>query len=510
MQEGLRVLATTKIEHKIVALSVIVAVPLWGIDAAIDVFIFKHGAFLDELFFKVSPHEIYFRTFIFCSFILFGLVISRMVAKCNQVEKKLEKHSAAIESSMDGIAIYDPEGEYLYVNQAYAAVNGYEGPAEIVGKNCKIAYDQKEYQRIEQAIMPVLQKSRKWRGELIARRKNGSIYFQEASITLLEEGGRTCIVRDITWRKRSEERLHRSERFLNTIFNSIRDPFCIFDSDFRIIRVNEAYAQMKNRPAEELIGMKCYEVLAERDTKCEGCVVGKTLDSADPCAKDKLVTRHDGTEIWMEIYTYPILEEDGKVSHVIEYTRDITERRKTEDEKRRLIEKLEHLSKTDGLTGMINRRALTDSLAYEIDRAKRYGSELALILCDVDNFKEINDTYGHDAGDRALQTLSATLKTILRKIDIAGRYGGDEFMIILPETTVRGAESLAEKLLSAVRENELKLPDEKLIHLSMSIGIAGLEADWKGENIDSFVKRADDAMYVSKQGGKDRVSIVNV
>ena len=502
--------AAYKIEHKIVTLSVIAALSVWSIDAMIDAFFFKQDSLLDELFFDVSSHEIYFRALFICSFILFGLVTSRMVAKRSEVEKKLEKNSAAMESSMDGIAVYNAEGEYIYVNQAYAEVNGYESPAEIVGKNCKIAYDQKEFQRIEQAIMPVFHKGRKWRGELVARRKNGSTYFQEASITQLEDKGRICIIRDITWRKRSEERLHRSERFLNTIFDSIRDPFCIFDSDFRIIRVNEAYAQMKNQPVEKLIGMKCYEVLAERDNMCGGCVVGKTLDSADPCAKDKLVALRDGTELWMEIYTYPILDEDGKVSHVIEYTRDITERRKTEDEKRRLIDKLDHLSQTDGLTGMINRRALTDCLAYEIDRAERTHSELALILCDVDNFKEINDTYGHDAGDRALQTLAATLKTILRKIDIAGRYGGDEFMLILPETTVRGAERLAEKLLSAVRDTELRLADGKHIRLSMSIGIAGLEADSEGENIDSFVKRADDAMYASKQGGKDRVSVVNV
>jgi diguanylate cyclase (GGDEF)-like protein/PAS domain S-box-containing protein len=498
-----------KIEHKIVMLSVIVGLAMWCFDALLDALIFKRDSFLDELFLDVSPHEVYFRSLFAITVVLLGLAISRIVAKRNLTEDKFKKHSAAIESSMDGIAIYDATGAYLYVNQAYAAVNGYGSPQEIIGKTCHIAYDEKEYERIEQTIMPRLQKNKKWRGELIARRKNGSAYFQEASITMLDDGGRVCIVRDITWRKRSEERLQRSERFLNTIFNSIRDPFCIFDSDFRILRVNEAYAQMKNKPAEKLIGMKCYEVLTGRDSMCEGCVVGKTLDSADPCAKDKLVTLQDGTEIWMEIYTYPILDEEGKVSHVIEYTRDVTERRKIEDEKRRLIGKLEHLSKTDGLTGMINRRALTDSLAYEIDRAKRYGSELTLILCDVDNFKEINDTYGHDAGDRALQTLSATLKTILRNIDIAGRYGGDEFMIILPETTVRGAESLAEKLLSTVRETELRLPNDKHLRLSMSIGIAGLEADHSGENIDSFVKRADDAMYVSKQCGKDRVSVVN-
>jgi diguanylate cyclase (GGDEF)-like protein len=137
-------------------------------------------------------------------------------------------------------------------------------------------------------------------------------------------------------------------------------------------------------------------------------------------------------------------------------------------------------------------------------------SELSLILCDVDNFKEINDTYGHDAGDQALQTLSATLKTILRKTDIAGRYGGDEFMLILPETSVEGAESLAGKLLSAMRETELRFQDGKLMRLSMSVGVAGLEQNHEGETIDSFVKRADDAMYASKQGGRNRVSTVRL
>ena len=106
---------------------------------------------------------------------------------------------------------------------------------------------------MEVVLIPTLIKNGSWRGELMAKRKNGSTYFQEASVTMLEDGGRVCIVRDITWRKRSEERLHRSERFLNTIFNSIRDPFCIFDTEFRIIRANEAYARMKNkasRPAD--------------------------------------------------------------------------------------------------------------------------------------------------------------------------------------------------------------------------------------------------------------------
>jgi diguanylate cyclase (GGDEF)-like protein/PAS domain S-box-containing protein len=357
---------------------------------------------------------------------------------------------------------------------------------------------------MREVIDPALDKDGRWRGELVAKRKNGSTYYQEASVTRLEDGGRVCIIRDISWRKRNEERLRKSERFLNTIFDSIRDPFCIFDNEFRVIRANEAYAHLKGTTVDDLIGRRCFEALEKSDRVCEGCVVNKSFHAADPCAKEKQIELRDGTSVWVEIYTYPIMDDDANVTHVIEYTRDVTERKKTEEEKRRLIERLEYLSRTDSLTGLMNRRALTDSLLYEVDRAKRYGDVVSLILGDIDNFKEINDTYGHDTGDRALQTLSGLLKTILRKTDIAGRYGGDEFMLILPATSALGAENLADKLLNVVRNAELLYHDGKPIRLSLSIGIAGLKPD--DGNIDTLIKRADDAMYASKQGGRNRVT----
>jgi len=493
----------TKDQHKVIIATIVVVVLIWIVDAAFDAFVLHEGTFRDILL-NVTSHEPFLRIILTLSFILFGILIARVLTRHDKAESMLKRHSAAMESSMDGIAVYNAGNTYSYVNQSYASINGYTRPDELIGRSYETAYEENEIERMKQVCIPTLQKSGRWRGELIAKRKNGSTYYQEASVTMLEDGGRICIIRDITWRKRSEDRLRRSERFLNTIFDSIRDPFCIFDSDFRIIRVNEAYAHLKNKTIDDLVGKKCHEVLQNRGTVCEACVVEKTFYSADPCAKDKFVVLEDGTEVWMEIYTYPILDEEGKVSHTIEYTRDITDRKKSEDEKKRLIDKLEYLSRTDSLTGLINRRALTDRLAYEIDRAKRYSSDLSLILCDIDNFKEINDTFGHDSGDKALQTISATLKTILRKTDIAGRHGGDEFMLILPETSVKGAESLADKLLMAVRDADLKITSGKPVRLSLSIGVSGFAS--VNDNIDSFIKRADDAMYASKQGGRDRVS----
>ena len=210
-------------------------------------------------------------------------------------------------------------------------------------------------------------------------------------------------------------------------------------------------------PATDLFGKKCYEALHGRNSVCEDCVIVKTFQSKDPCAKEKQITQPNGTEMWIEIYTYPILDQQRNVTHVVEYTRDITDRKKSEEEKKELIENLNHLSTTDSLTGLCNRRALTEMLQYEIDRAQRYDTDLSLILCDLDRFKSINDTYGHAAGDDALQAVSEALKISLRKTDILGRYGGDEFMIVLPETSLAGAKMLAEKVRLAVSEIEFPL-----------------------------------------------------
>ncbi|TAL26628.1 MAG: GGDEF domain-containing protein, partial [Nitrospirae bacterium] len=283
----------------------------------------------------------------------------------------------------------------------------------------------------------------------------------------------------------------KSTEFLNVIFDSIRDPFSIVDRDYKIIKANVAYARMRNRPVKDLIGKRCHEILQSRDSVCEECVVEKTFRSGDPCAKEKFLTFPDGLSLWVQIYTYPIFDEEGRVSHVIEYTRDITDRKKAEEEKKRLIEKLEFLSKTDSLTGLLNRRALIESLEYEVDRSKRYGSELSLIICDMDYFKEVNDTYGHVAGDAALQVVSRAIRDSLRGTDLTGRYGGDEFMVILPETPFAGAKNFAERIRLSVKKADIAITEKHNIRMSLSLGVTCFNA--ASDDLDLLVKRTDSA-----------------
>jgi diguanylate cyclase (GGDEF)-like protein len=215
----------------------------------------------------------------------------------------------------------------------------------------------------------------------------------------------------------------------------------------------------------------------------------------------------NGASAWLEIFTYPILDRDRNVSHVIEYTRDITERKQQEEEKKQLIERLNRLSTTDSLTGLLNRRALTEMLQHEIERSARYHTDLSLVICDIDTFKKINDSHGHLAGDRALLAVTDVLQKTLRKSDIAGRYGGDEFMLILPETTIAGAKMLAEKVRLAVERLDIEAPGtNKRVKITLSIGATSCCDPL--ENIDTLVAIADTALYSSKESGRNKVTVV--
>jgi len=141
---------------------------------------------------------------------------------------------------------------------------------------------------------------------------------------------RDLLIKDAEAGRKAEGSLRRSERFLNKVFDSIHDPFIILDRDYRIVRANTAYASLRNIPLMGLLDEKCHKVIFGKDGVCEDCIVEKTFRSSDPCAKDELVFSDNGTEAWFEMYTYPIVGEDGNISHVIEYFRDVTERKRAD------------------------------------------------------------------------------------------------------------------------------------------------------------------------------------
>jgi len=169
----------------------------------------------------------------------------------------------------------------------------------------------------------------------------------------------------------------------------------------------------------------------------------------------------------------------------------------------KLFEKMQRQAMTDGLTGLANHKRLYEILEKELWRSRRYGGQMSLIMVDIDNLKQINDRHGHRAGDKVIKKISSKIKECIRQIDTAARYGGDEFAVILPNTSLSEAVVVAERMLGAVGNSTITWKKEQ-IPLSISVGLGEYDADSSAEDITSG---SDEALYSAKQAGKNTVRI---
>ena len=168
-----------------------------------------------------------------------------------------------------------------------------------------------------------------------------------------------------------------------------------------------------------------------------------------------------------------------------------------------LFEKTQRQAKTDGLTGMLNHRTFYETLETELRRSQRYGGQISIIMADIDNLKPINDTFGHRSGDLAIKQISRRIIACIRQIDIAARYGGDEFAVILPNTSLADAMVVAERMVNMVADSPM-IWDQKEIKLSISVGVGQYNADISSDDV---TKATDRALYAAKQAGKNTVKV---
>ena len=173
-----------------------------------------------------------------------------------------------------------------------------------------------------------------------------------------------------------------------------------------------------------------------------------------------------------------------------------------------LEQQLMRETRTDALTGLANRRSVEETVGLELKRHRRSGKPLALILCDLDHFKRINDERGHEAGDRSIRAIGEALRSVMRATDTLGRWGGEEFLAILPETSAEEAGTLAERMRSTVETSPM--PGAPGFHVTVSLGVAATNEqsdDWAPDIFEIVLRAADDAMYRAKAEGRNRVVI---
>lgn len=169
----------------------------------------------------------------------------------------------------------------------------------------------------------------------------------------------------------------------------------------------------------------------------------------------------------------------------------------------KMFEKIQRQARIDGLTGLENHKTFYDVLEKELWRSRRYGGKISLIMVDVDNLKGINDTYGHRMGDKVIKQVSRKIKECIRQIDTASRYGGDEFAVILPNTSLAEATVVAERMVEAVSKMSVVYKNET-VKISISVGVGRYDSD---SNPEEITNRSDQALYTAKQAGKNMVKV---
>lgn len=310
------------------------------------------------------------------------------------------------------------------------------------------------------------------------------------------------VCRDITERTRMEEALRESETRYRSLFEQSGDAIFLMDTADagKILSANSAAVQMHGYTKKELLGLNIIE-LDDPDSAKKAPKRLKRILAGETIRFEVMHRKKDGTIFPVEVNT--TLMEIGGKKLILAIDRDISKRKKVEEERDRLIEELKHMSRIDGLTGLYNRQHLDKHLEEEIKRAKRYGNPLSLMMFDIDNFKKINDTYGHMIGDRVLQTAAEVIRKTLRDTDIAGRFGGDEFVLILVQTNINVGKQVAERLSSNIKKSRVHLKKNSFIRFSISTGIC--QYNNKIKSIGEFISKTDRAMYTAKSSGHNLV-----
>jgi len=291
-------------------------------------------------------------------------------------------------------------------------------------------------------------------------------------------------------RNQIEQALLRSQDLLRDLMDSIQAGIVIIDpANHRIVDANTVAMEMFEAPANKVVGAGCRQYLCpDQPEQCPITDQGKTSDNSER------QLRKAGGETLPILKTVALVNLDGQ-QRLVESFLDISSLKAVEQE-------LRNLSMTDELTGVANRRQFMYTAALETKRAARYGHPICLINVDIDEFKRVNDTLGHHAGDLVLRKLAKLIGQGLRESDLLGRVGGDEFGIILLETELEKALEVAERLRQSVEGQAFQAEGHEI---SCTISLGAAVFDPKTDDLESWLKRADQALYLAKESGRNRV-----
>lgn len=427
-----------------------------------------------------------------------------MALKLHEANTHARMFERLFENSLNELYIFHPKSlKFVAVNRAARKNLGYT----IEELNTMTPLDLKpelDLQSFRELLVPLVSgEQEQVLLKTVHRRKDGSLYPVEINLQLFDYGGeKLCmaLVADLTEIKQLEEEKRRKEELCRLMLQGIPSPAWLVSRERRILAQNKAAASLFGSKVgdycwERVLGggnlPDEYREVFEKNgsplpgTKCYFCRGDEALDRNEPINSEVELAGN----IW-DTWWIPLGEDV-----YLHYATDVTKHKRMEKE-------LRCLSVTDCLTNCYNRRFFMQKLEEEIERAKRNGNKFSLIMLDIDRFKSINDRFGHNVGDLVLKSMAEMIKNRIRKIDTLARWGGEEFVLLLPDTPVENAARLAEEL----RESLSRMDIQGVGRVTASFGVAGY---CPGDSVDSLVNKADNMMYEAKAAGRNCVSYMN-
>ncbi|MFO8155760.1 MAG: sensor domain-containing diguanylate cyclase [Pseudomonadota bacterium] len=401
----------------------------------------------------------------------------------------------ALDQTFIGIVITDADLDngprIIWANQRFREMTGY-ALGELQRATPRILQGPLTNRDLLRDLSDTLRRGEVFEGETVNYRKDGSAYNVEWTISPVldandEPAWFVSFQRETTneWRERQQRRLQ------STALEQTADSVLITDPEGIIQYVNNAFEVHTGYSREEALGARpnlvrsgCHDEAFYRElwaTIKEGRAFRATFTNR----------KKNGELYYEEKSITPVHGDDGAIISFVSTGKDVTERVEMEKQ-------LERLAVTDSLTGLPNRLRFEQLLESEVERSGRYGHPLALIMLDIDHFKSINDIHGHDAGDDILCAFADEVSAHIRQSDTLARWGGEEFMLLAPETDYADALALAEKIRQRLEEKTFSIDEP----VTASFGVAVLHPDEKPKQL---VKRADLALYRAKEQGRNRV-----
>jgi diguanylate cyclase (GGDEF)-like protein/PAS domain S-box-containing protein len=425
--------------------------------------------------------------------------IARDITLRKRSEEQLKLQSAALEAAANAIVITDFDGTIVWVNRAFSVMTGYS-EKEVLGRNPRLLKSEEQPESYYATLWSTISSGAVWKGEIVKRRKDGTTYIEEMTITPVTRNVSNpankyfvAITQDISERKRSEEMLQNSENKYRVLFEDAADANWLMD-ETGFLDCNSAALEMFGYSAgAPMLHPADISPPNQPDGTGSRTAADQKIAAAFLHGKNRfewLHQRKNGNVFPAEV-CLTALTLSGRPT-LLATVRDITDRKVAE-------ERIQYLAYYDALTGLPNRTLLQDRLAKTLAGARRQKDKVALLFLDLDGFKNINDSLGHSVGDLLLQEVAERLKTWGREQDTVARLGGDEFFIMLTNVKdVPDAAVAAERLMDAMTAEFVV--QGHFLKVSCSIGISIFPEH--GTDCETLIKNADAAMYNAKECGR--------